>query len=84
MGLFTPPKRGIPPRPDRASPLAVLHDGARREHRARLVALRRAGAEPRHVRQMVEMGMNEGLRSARGQLDAVLAEPAPIAATRAG
>jgi hypothetical protein len=33
---------------------------------------------------MVEMGMNEGLRSARGQLDAVLAEPAPIAATRAG
>ena len=29
------------------------------------------------MRQLVEMGMIEGLRSAMGQLDAVLAEPAP-------
>jgi hypothetical protein len=36
------------------------------------------------VQQLVEMGMEEGLRSALGQLDGVLAEPAPLAAERAG
>ena len=36
------------------------------------------------MQQMVEMGMDDGLRSALGQLDAVLAEPAPLAAGRAG
>ena len=36
------------------------------------------------MRQLVEMGMEEGLRSAMGQLDGVLAEPAPLAAQRAG
>jgi uncharacterized protein YndB with AHSA1/START domain len=36
------------------------------------------------MQQLVEMGMEEGLRSAMGQLDAVLAEPAPLAAERAG
>jgi hypothetical protein len=33
---------------------------------------------------MVEMGMLEGMRSAMGQLDGVLAEPAPVMADRAG
>ena len=36
------------------------------------------------MQQLVEMGMEEGLRSAMGQLDGVLAEPAPLAAKRAG
>jgi uncharacterized protein YndB with AHSA1/START domain len=36
------------------------------------------------MQQLVEMGMEEGLRSAMGQLDAVLAEPVPLAAGRAG
>ncbi|HEX2208194.1 MAG TPA: SRPBCC domain-containing protein [Longimicrobium sp.] len=36
------------------------------------------------MQQLVEMGMEEGLRSAMGQLDGVLAEPAPLAAERAG
>jgi len=36
------------------------------------------------MQQLVEMGMEEGLRSAMGQLDGVLAEPAPLAAARAG
>ena len=36
------------------------------------------------MRQMVEMGMLEGMQSAMGQLDGVLAEPAPLAAERAG
>jgi uncharacterized protein YndB with AHSA1/START domain len=36
------------------------------------------------MRQLVEMGMEEGLRSAMGQLDGVLAEPAPLAAAHAG
>ncbi|HEX8832009.1 MAG TPA: SRPBCC domain-containing protein [Longimicrobium sp.] len=36
------------------------------------------------MRQLVDMGMEEGLRSAMGQLDGVLAEPAPHAAERAG
>ena len=36
------------------------------------------------MQQLVEMGMEEGLRSAMGQLDGVLAEPAPQAAERAG
>lgn len=36
------------------------------------------------MRQLVEMGMEEGLRSALGQLDGVLAEPAPLAAQPAG
>lgn len=34
------------------------------------------------MQQMVEMGMDEGMRSAMGQLDGVLAEPAPVAAGR--
>ena len=36
------------------------------------------------MRQLAEMGMEEGLRSALGQLDGVLAEPVPLAAERAG
>ncbi len=32
------------------------------------------------MKRLVEMGMEEGLRSAIGQLGAVLAEPAPLAA----
>ena len=36
------------------------------------------------MQKMVEMGMDEGMRSAIGQLDAVLAEPAPLAAAHAG
>jgi uncharacterized protein YndB with AHSA1/START domain len=36
------------------------------------------------MEQLVQMGMVEGLRSAMGQLDGVLAEPAPLAAERAG
>ena len=36
------------------------------------------------MQQLVEMGMLEGMQSAMGQLDAVLAEPAPLAAERAG
>jgi len=36
------------------------------------------------MQQLVEMGMEEGLRSALGQLDGVLAEPAPLAAEPAG
>ncbi|MBW3572927.1 MAG: SRPBCC domain-containing protein [Gemmatimonadetes bacterium] len=36
------------------------------------------------MQQLVDMGMLEGLRSALGQLDAVLAEPAPLAAELAG
>lgn len=36
------------------------------------------------MQKLVEMGMEEGLRSALGQLDAVLAEPAPREATAAG
>jgi uncharacterized protein YndB with AHSA1/START domain len=36
------------------------------------------------MQQLLEMGMEEGIRSAMGQLDAVLAEPAPLAADRAG
>jgi uncharacterized protein YndB with AHSA1/START domain len=36
------------------------------------------------MQQLVDMGMEEGLRSAMGQLDGVLAEPAPRAAQRAG
>jgi uncharacterized protein YndB with AHSA1/START domain len=36
------------------------------------------------MQQMVEMGMEEGMRSAMGQLDGVLAEPAPVAASHAG
>jgi uncharacterized protein YndB with AHSA1/START domain len=35
------------------------------------------------MQQLVEMGMEEGLRSALGQLDAVVAEPVPLTATRA-
>lgn len=38
---------------------------------------------PEAMQQLVEMGMEEGLRSALGQLDAVLAEPAPLAAAHA-
>jgi hypothetical protein len=34
------------------------------------------------MQQLVEMGMLEGLRSAMGQLDGVLANPAPVAANR--
>jgi hypothetical protein len=36
------------------------------------------------MQKLVEMGMEEGLRSAMGQLDGVLAEPAPREAARAG
>jgi uncharacterized protein YndB with AHSA1/START domain len=36
------------------------------------------------MEQLAKMGMEEGLRSALGQLDGVLAEPAPLAAERAG
>lgn len=36
------------------------------------------------MQQMVEMGMDEGIRSAMGQLYAVLAEPVTHAAGRAG
>jgi uncharacterized protein YndB with AHSA1/START domain len=36
------------------------------------------------MQQLVEMGMEEGLRSAMGQLDGVLADPAPLAAERVG
>jgi uncharacterized protein YndB with AHSA1/START domain len=36
------------------------------------------------MQQMVEMGMLEGIQSAMSQLDGVLAEPAPVAAERAG
>src|SRR5215213_5037345 len=36
------------------------------------------------MEQLVQMGMVEGMRSALGQLDGVLAEPAPLAAERAG
>lgn len=36
------------------------------------------------MQQLAEMGMEEGLRSALGQLDGVLAEPALLAAERAG
>ena len=36
------------------------------------------------MQQLVEMGMEEGLRSALGQLDGVLAEPVPRTAGRAG
>ncbi len=36
------------------------------------------------MQQLVEMGMVEGLRSALGQLDGVLADPVPLAAARAG
>jgi uncharacterized protein YndB with AHSA1/START domain len=41
-------------------------------------------SSPEAMQQLVEMGMEEGLRSAMGQLDGVLAEPAPLAAERAG
>ncbi|HEX8395746.1 MAG TPA: SRPBCC domain-containing protein [Longimicrobium sp.] len=34
------------------------------------------------MRQLVEMGMEEGLRSAMGQLDGVLAEPVSVGASR--
>jgi hypothetical protein len=36
------------------------------------------------MQQLLEMGMEEGLRSAMGQLDGVLAGTAPQAAERAG
>ncbi len=36
------------------------------------------------MKQLVEIGMEEGLRSAMGQLNAVLAEPVPLAAQPAG
>jgi uncharacterized protein YndB with AHSA1/START domain len=36
------------------------------------------------MQQMIEMGMLEGMQSAMGQLDGVLAEPAPVTAERAG
>jgi uncharacterized protein YndB with AHSA1/START domain len=36
------------------------------------------------MEKLAEMGMEEGLRSAMGQLDGVLAEPAPREAARAG
>jgi uncharacterized protein YndB with AHSA1/START domain len=36
------------------------------------------------MQQLVEMGMEEGMRSAMGQLDGVLAGSAPLAAQRAG
>ncbi|HEX2079886.1 MAG TPA: SRPBCC domain-containing protein [Longimicrobium sp.] len=36
------------------------------------------------MQQLVDMGMEEGLRSALGQLDGVLADPVPLAADRAG
>ena len=36
------------------------------------------------MQQLVEMGMEEGLRSALGQLDGVLAESGSYAAMRAG
>jgi uncharacterized protein YndB with AHSA1/START domain len=36
------------------------------------------------MQQLLEMGMEEGLRSAMGQLDGVLAEPAPHTAAHAG
>jgi uncharacterized protein YndB with AHSA1/START domain len=41
-------------------------------------------ANVEEMQQMVEMGMDEGMRSAMGQLDGVLAEPAPLAASHAG
>lgn len=36
------------------------------------------------MQQLADMGMEEGLRSALGQLDGVLGEPAPVAAGHAG